>query len=147
MLDCLHTKQRKLITASSEGNIYTTLFKKESSESGNSTSKVLHESSSEIADFFSNRHSESFDATLPDAEIFSNKKSKVSLDKKFIIYSQEKHSVLKLFSGLCIDYIQDISPLVQEKLQLDSKISELETTHISLGHVTGNREELLQKLQ
>jgi hypothetical protein len=143
----LHTKQRKLKTTSSEGNIYTTLLKKESSESGNSTSKVLHESSSEIVDFYSNRQSDSFDNTLLDAEIYSNKKSKVSLDKKFTIYSQEKHGVHKLFSGFCRDYIEDISPLIQEKLHLDSTISELETTHSSLGHVTGNKEELLQKLQ
>lgn len=147
MSNYLHIDQRKLKKQSSEGKIYTTLLKRETSESGNSTSKVLHESSSEIVDFYSNRQSDSFDITLQDAEIYSDKKSKVSLDKKFITYSQEKHAVLKLFSGFCHDYIQEIPPLIQEKLQLDSTISELETTHSLLEQVTGNKEELLQKLQ
>jgi len=147
MSNCLHTKQRKLKTASSEGYIYTTLLKKESCESGISTSKALHESSCEIVDFDSNRQSESSDDTLLDAEIYSNDKSKVSLDKKFTIYSQEKHGIQKLFSGFCRDYIEDLSPLIYEKLQLDSTISELETTHNSLGHLIGNKEEYLEKLK
>lgn len=144
----LSSNIRKLKSTCSEGNIYSILLDIESSDSAISTSRAIHESSSEVQSFDSNRESESEELKPPQTQPLTEEKLSIStIDTRYISYYQEKQALHKLFSAHCREYFNDICALVQDKFILDNSISSLKVSNQPIQHDRGSRSDYIQKLR
>ena len=145
----LFLDEHKLIkTVRSAGIISKMLLDKESSESAISTSRAIHESSSEIQPFDTIRLSESDELNPPDTQPYTGHiLSKSHLDTRYISYYQAKKALHMLFSSHCHHYFDEICQLLQEKIHLENSISSLELHSQAVKFYTGDKAEYIQKLR